>query len=177
LWPWASNLHKGRSVGEVVLRGENPGDVTRLYSQAIDWPEGVDRWPPLEPAEQWRDAVMPQDWGKPCRVRHEDGEWRQSVIQGKSTHCWAASGTWWAHCQVRVDPKPTGKDCLQVEDAIQELLTSLKKALNVMEKGIEVRMMDQWPVLQTILPIAIKSAKETIAKYAANQPTGWRELS
>lgn len=75
---------------------------------SIDWPEGMTRYPPEEP--QWRDAVMPQDWGKLSRVRNEDGEWKQHILQGKSKHCWAAGGTWWACCQVRVDPNETQID-------------------------------------------------------------------
>jgi hypothetical protein len=118
LWPWASNLHKGRSVGEVVLRGENPGDVTRLYSQAIDWPEGVERWPPPEPAEQWRDAV-PEDAFRypplPCRSKNEPSDWQKGYLIGFS-RCDSSLNTWFVksmdgkryercECQVRVEPE------------------------------------------------------------------------
>ena len=37
----------------------------------IDWGD-LTRYPPKE---EWRDAVMPQDWGKPCRAKLSDENW------------------------------------------------------------------------------------------------------
>lgn len=48
------------------------------------------------------------------------------------------------------------------EKRIELLRKALKDALHVMEKGIEVRMMDQWPALKPILPVAIANAKKTL---------------
>ena len=50
-------------------------------SKICVWPEGVDRWPPVE---EWRDAVMPQDWGKPCRHRDNNESWKEGVLVGES---------------------------------------------------------------------------------------------
>jgi hypothetical protein len=219
LWPWASNLHKGRSVGEVVLRGENPGDVTRLYSQAIDWPEGVDRWPPPEPAEQWREAVMPQDWGKPCRVRDNDDQiWIPcSEIQGRSKHSWAVNGTWWKQCQVRVEPKekpthcpackletkgctwcsdpkpgccmpneppkqvrvepnPTGKDCLQVEDEWLPMDSAPKDDVKVFLLMGGEQVIGGWTDIGKMW-ISLSKYSKSLDWDKANHPTGWRPLS
>jgi hypothetical protein len=71
----------------------------------------------------------------------------------------------------------------QVETKLQmenrQLRNALKKCLHVVEKGVEVRMMDQWPALKQILPDAVKDAKAALESedswlairkiYAVNQ--------
>ena len=49
-----------------------------------------------------------------------------------------------------------------VDTEKEALKAALKTCLHVIEKGIEVRMMDQWPVLQQILPDAVKQAKDAL---------------
>lgn len=54
----------------------------------------------------------------------------------------------------------------EIHDCYKQKIDALRKALrhslHVMEKGIEVRMMDQWPALKPILPDAIELAKKTL---------------
>ena len=45
---------------------------------------------------------------------------------------------------------------------IKELTNALKDCIHVMEKGIEVRMTDQWPALAGILPSTLERAKEVL---------------
>jgi hypothetical protein len=177
LWPWASSLHKGRSVGEVVLRGENPGDVTRIYSQAIDWPEGVDRWPTPEPAEQWVEAVWPDAHNKECKWNCL--EWNQErigVIVGYvhgDGFPWIVLTTdkdlmWVDECQVRVEPKPTGKDCLTTEDGWLPMDSAPKDVI------VELLMGGRW------LRGSHSEGKWVSHAFSAewdlkNQPTAWRE--
>jgi hypothetical protein len=179
LWPWASNLHKGRSVGEVVLRGENPGDVTRLYSQAIDWPEGVDRWPPPEP--DWRDAVMPQDWGKDARFRDDlDDDWFEEGLtlggfarDNEVLPYVDSDGNGWAYCQVRVEPEPTGKD-LQVEDGWQTMDSAPKDSALISLRMGGQRVEGYWSMCGIWVS---KGTEKPLSWDKANQPTGWRPLS
>jgi len=49
-----------------------------------------------------------------------------------------------------------------VDTEKEELRAALKTCLHVIEKGIEVRMMGQWPVLQQILPDAVKKARSAL---------------
>jgi hypothetical protein len=44
----------------------------------------------------------------------------------------------------------------------KEMKTLLRKALHVLEKGVEIRMMDQWPALQKIVPDTIKEIKKAL---------------
>lgn len=53
--------------GGVVRVREAGGHEKRFEQLQIDWPEGVDIWPPKETERKWRDARMPEDWGKPVQ--------------------------------------------------------------------------------------------------------------
>lgn len=61
--------------------------------------------------------------------------------------------------------------CARAQHAIAlEENARLRKALvecvHVIEKGIAVRMMDQWPALKQLLPDAIKQANEALGNRA-----------
>jgi hypothetical protein len=43
-----------------------------------------------------------------------------------------------------------------------QLRTALRECLHVIEKGIEVRMMDHWSVLRQVIPPAVERAKEAL---------------
>ena len=51
---------------------------------------------------------------------------------------------------------------------IEQIKRALKCARNALEKGIEVRMMDQWPALVPIVPDAIREVKAALEAV-----TGW----
>lgn len=44
----------------------------------------------------------------------------------------------------------------------KEMERLLRKALHVLEKGVEVRMIDHWPALQKIVPATIKEIKKAL---------------
>jgi hypothetical protein len=72
----------------------------------IDWGD-LTRYPPEEPQEVWRDAVMPQDWGKPARFNDaRDHLWTNCELAGQlsSGKFVDDDGVNWDYCQVRVDP-------------------------------------------------------------------------
>lgn len=47
-------------------------------------------------------------------------------------------------------------------DRTAVLTTALKQCINVIEKGIEARIGDQWPVLKDMLPDALVVAKKAL---------------
>lgn len=49
-----------------------------------------------------------------------------------------------------------------VDTEKEELRKALQTCLHVIEKGIEVRMMDQWPVLKQLLPQAKEQARKVL---------------
>jgi hypothetical protein len=210
----------------------------------IDW-QAFDYWPPPEPSEQWRDAVMPQDWGKPCRYMALD-TWLDGVLVGKHT---AKRKARWiveqpdgirnesSECQVRVEPKedatrvkpilgilprdkhreyriedleaviarfedanqepkaewieelndltrqlvvesivepnPTGKDCLQVDDGWKPMDSAPK------DRPIELLMGGKWYKGRwhcVGIWISDSTYNKTLGWDRNNQPTGWRPL-
>lgn len=44
----------------------------------------------------------------------------------------------------------------------QKLRTALEKCLRVIEKGIDVRLGDQWPAIRDLMPDAVREAKEAL---------------
>ena len=54
---------------------------------------------------------------------------------------------------------------LALKDArIEELEAALRDCLHVIEKGMEVRMIDEWPILKDMLPKAKYKAQKALAK-------------
>lgn len=47
----------------------------------------------------------------------------------------------------------------ELRPGIEQVKRALKFASNALEKGIEVRMMDQWPALVPIVPDAIREVQ------------------
>jgi len=81
----------------------------------IDWPEGMDRYPPKE---EWRDAVWPDDWGKPAMFGDSKDDVKTAgTLCGRCNWSWMdEDGVRWIYCQVRVtDDPPTIQKCRKVE--------------------------------------------------------------
>lgn len=92
------------------------------------------------------------------------------VAEGDEQQCWEDAGlaggylTWEA-----VPPWMVGKQAnwetsirRPVDTEKEELRKALQTCLHVIEKGIEVRMMDQWPVLKQVLPQAKEQARKAL---------------
>jgi len=106
LWPNATCMEKFAMINNFSIT-------------SIDWPAGVDRYPPKE---EWRDAVWPQDWGKPCRVYNYDLEQHEDagVLIGRRKDGYflvESNGIEIVgELQVRVtDDEPTIRKCRKVE--------------------------------------------------------------
>ena len=56
---------------------------------------------------------------------------------------------------------------------IEQIKRALKCARNALEKGVEVRMMDQWPILEQVIPQAIREVKAAMEIVAGwdDEPT------
>lgn len=80
----------------------------------VEWPKGVDRWPPL-PEPKWRDARMPEDYGKEARFRDGTEDWVEGRLCGQcdGDFRWVKhSGTGWKQCQVRDEAPATFRGVL-----------------------------------------------------------------
>jgi hypothetical protein len=75
-------------------------NALRLIDEEIDAPKP-------DKGSDWRDARMPEDWGKPCRVRDGNEPWTESRLWGCDCsvkgHQWVADDmVFWDECQVRI---------------------------------------------------------------------------
>jgi hypothetical protein len=59
-------------------------------------------------------------------------------------------------------PDPPDSIRRPVDTEKEELRDALRTCLHVIEKGIQVRMMNQWPVLEQILPQAVEKARKAL---------------
>ena len=67
----------------------------------------------------------------------------------------------WAESMAHICPNCVGIfESQPREEALRE---ALKFSLHVIEKGIEVRMGDQWPAIREILPDAVSKAKAALS--------------
>lgn len=113
LLPGTIRIERGNK-DYVVLVTDN---LTEHLPNNIDWPEGVYQWPLPKKKKKWRDAVMPQDWGKPARFsdypNNDESEWTKggTLIAGRyTTGQWISNnGLRWKYCQVEDDTCPC--DC------------------------------------------------------------------
>lgn len=104
LWPDANHIAKeGESFGLRIGKawGQSPEGLV-----AIDWPSGVDRWPPIEKPR--RPAKMPEDFGRRAWFRdYETDLWQDGWVCGfcnTERHQWVdSSRTGWVYCEVECD--------------------------------------------------------------------------
>lgn len=72
-------------------------------------------------------------------------------------------------------------DPLESEDSVrvknEKLATALKHARHIIEKGIEVRLMDQWPILKTAIPPCIEEIDEALGNSAVDPKVGLAGVS
>jgi RES domain-containing protein len=120
LWPEAKYIRRScdkiHADGVKMSWDQCLGDFVRLDYVDIDWPEGMDRYPP-ELKEEWRDAAWPDDWSKPCRIAHCNDDGTVWVLIGRHTeardNCFIVQNQHGGRmnatiCQVRVtDPQKT----------------------------------------------------------------------
>jgi hypothetical protein len=115
LWPKTTHV----SFDEKGLLRHSPNfNGSFSIGATVDWGD-LTQWPQPEPVEQWRDAVMPQDWGKPCRFKlHDDyKEWGEGEITGfipreKMWYVFTPERRWNVKvCQVRVEPEKANENC------------------------------------------------------------------
>lgn len=97
----------------------------RVYSipVAIDWPEGVDRWPPVE--VEYREPRMPEDYGKEIEVRDLQTKDWQSATLGGFAKDYIGSCKWltedghrWCHARIRVTPEVTPEATTEESSAV-----------------------------------------------------------
>jgi hypothetical protein len=109
LWPDALEMRRVvTEIGDriVIDRSCDGRKWESMYGANIDW-GSLTQWPPKE---EWRDAVMPEDWGKKarfCDYPDDERAWFYDKIAGllnQDEECpWVCSdGTVWRYCQVRV---------------------------------------------------------------------------
>lgn len=108
LWPDTAEIRK-HNHGDTLLIAED-GLPDRLQLK-IDWPEGVDRWP--MPELKWRDARMPEDYGKAARFSNGSGthdEKFYGMLPSGEHRYIDQNGIAWRHCQVRDENRFAGEE-------------------------------------------------------------------
>lgn len=187
-------------VHEEELRHSGKPAYFSIGKIEIDWPEGVDRWPPME---EWVDAVMPQDYGKPCRHRDDHESWKEGVLVGESVvrnavYRWITehpvNGTRYdsQYCQVRVEPekatapitRPAQAESIVEKQPDGDIWTDVySDGLPIetapKDREIELLMGGKWrkgrwhscQIWMTVSPEA-----RLFSWDRANQPTRWKPL-
>lgn len=105
LWPGTSKIQK-HPLGWYAMEMHADGKASAITFGSgveIDW--GSTKEYPL-PLVEWRDAVIPDDWGKEARFGDDKTQWVAGMISGYSTLP-DRSFRWWSgfsvykFCQVR----------------------------------------------------------------------------
>jgi hypothetical protein len=171
LWPNATCMEKFAMINNFSIT-------------SIDWPEGVDRYPPKE---EWRDAVWPDDWNKPCRYKRIKADnWQDGYIVGNddSKIPWIITPGrsqlhWSEYCQVRVteDKKLNPLDykmdvCHPMETAPKDRYVELLMG-GRWWKGFWSDSFDCWLKFEYQ---PVDSTQECIDWDREHQPTAWREI-
>jgi hypothetical protein len=105
LWPDTVRIEK-RGQGALIYVNDTDY-VATAFPATIDWPSGVDRWPMPEP--KWRNARMPEDYGKQARFSdgHGTHDYLLSGLLPSGEHRYVDShGVRWRYCQVRDEVSP-----------------------------------------------------------------------